>query len=56
MEVSGQLHFLATLSPTPGLHRVGWVGPSAGLDIMEWRRIYCPGRESNHISAVQRVA
>jgi len=40
MEVSGQLHALATLSrgKDPGIHWIGgWVDPRAGLDVAEKR-------------------
>ena len=42
----------------PGsLSNRGWVGPRAGLDIVEERRFYCPRSESNQVSSVfQRVA
>jgi hypothetical protein len=42
MEVSGQLHAPATLLPgkePPGTHWIGgWVGPRAGLDMVEKRK------------------
>jgi hypothetical protein len=51
MEVSGQLHAPATLSPRkriPGAHCIrGWVGHKAGLDTGEDRKISCPFQESN---------
>jgi hypothetical protein len=32
----------------PGTHWIGgWVGPSVGLNAVEWRKIYCSCRESN---------
>jgi hypothetical protein len=44
MEVSGQLHALATLLPVeiaPGNHWMGgWVGPRPGLDAMEKRKAF----------------
>jgi hypothetical protein len=43
MEVSGQLHVLATLprgDRTPGTHWIGgWVGPRASLDAVAKRKI-----------------
>jgi hypothetical protein len=41
----------------PGTHLVGgWLGPRAGLEVLENRNISCPCRESKHdISVVQRV-
>jgi hypothetical protein len=46
MEVSGQLHALAALPPGKEAPVGGWVGPSAGLDDVEKRKIlHC--RESN---------
>jgi hypothetical protein len=46
----GQLHALAALSRenSPGTPWIeGWVGPEAGLDNVEWRKISCPCRQSN---------
>jgi hypothetical protein len=46
MEASGQLYI-----PAPGKERLvpnfigGWVGPRAGLDAVEKRKIYYPYRE-----------
>jgi hypothetical protein len=50
MEVSGQLHAPAALPPgerAPGTPCIGgWVGPRAGLDDMEKRKIFpLPGLE-----------
>jgi hypothetical protein len=49
MEVSGQLHDSATvpLGKDPGTHWIGsWVGPRAGLDVTEKRKILpLPGME-----------
>jgi len=61
MEVSGQLHAPAALSPreiAPGTHWIGrWVGPRAGLDVVVKRKIPSPRRESNpRTSIVQLVA
>jgi hypothetical protein len=51
MEASGQLHASAALPSGeryPGTHWTGgWVGPTAGLDTVEWREISYPCRESN---------
>jgi hypothetical protein len=45
-EVSGQLH--APAARIRGTHWVGgWMGPRAGLDAVEKRKIPSPGRESN---------
>jgi len=44
MEVSGQLHSLATLLPErhPGAHRIGgWMGPTISLDILVKCKISC---------------
>jgi hypothetical protein len=32
----------------------GWVGPTAGLDVVEKRKICCLCRESNHKSSVDQ--
>jgi hypothetical protein len=45
MEVSGQLHVRATLHhiKAPGTHYImDWVGPRAGLDDVEERKILTP--------------
>jgi hypothetical protein len=51
MEVVGQFHAPAALSvmeKTPRPHWMwGWVGPRAGLDVMEKRGISCHCQESN---------
>jgi hypothetical protein len=51
MEVSGQLHIPAVLTPGKELadtHRiVGWVGSRAILDAVVKRKIHSPLRESN---------
>jgi hypothetical protein len=50
MEASGQIHNQVALPPGKQppfpLHR-GWLGPIAGMDIVEKRNISCPGRKSN---------
>jgi hypothetical protein len=50
MEVSGQLHAPAALTPgkePSGIHWIGsWVGPSASLDTAS-RKIPSPRRDSN---------
>jgi hypothetical protein len=48
MEVSGKLQAPATLPPekTPSSvgRAEGWVGPTAGLDVLKKRRISCPAK------------
>jgi hypothetical protein len=61
MEVSGQLHAPAALSPkerAPSTHWIGgWVGPRAVLDAVVKRKIISPCRESNpRTPIVQLVA
>jgi hypothetical protein len=61
MEVSGQLHAPAALSPregAPGTHCIGgWVGPRAVLDAVVKRKIPSPRWESNRRTPiVQPVA
>jgi hypothetical protein len=61
MEVSGQLHALAALSPgkrAPGTHWIGgWVGARAILDTVVKRKIPSPHQESNpRTPIVQPVA
>jgi hypothetical protein len=61
MEMSGQIHTPVALYPremTPDIHCVeGGVGPRAGLDVMEKRKISHPYRESNpDSSVVQAIA
>jgi hypothetical protein len=41
MEMSGLLHAPATLPPVP-IGQEGWVGPRAGLDAVQWRKILLP--------------
>ena len=43
---------------TPGTHfTVGWVGPGAGVDILERRKITCPCRELKcDASVIQTIA
>jgi hypothetical protein len=45
MELSGQLHVPASLSPTKGCtdRLGGWVDPRAGLDAVEKKKIALPG-------------
>jgi hypothetical protein len=47
LEVSGQLHALAALSPRKNTHWIwGWVGPRAGMDDMEkWKFLPPSGSE-----------
>ena len=50
MEVKGQLHAPASLIPGkyPSTHLVGgWMGPIAGLDFLEKRKITFSYRKSN---------
>jgi hypothetical protein len=61
MEVIGQLHAPAALSPrerAPGTHWIGgWVGPGAVLDAVVKIKIPIPRRESNpRTPIVQPVA
>jgi hypothetical protein len=52
MEVSGKHHTLATLPPgnIPNAHLIkGWVGPRAGLDVLENRKISCLYQDSNPV-------
>jgi hypothetical protein len=45
MEVSGQRN---PWGRSPGTHWTGsWVGPRAGLDAVEWGKIFCSCRKSN---------
>ena len=50
MEGSGQLQNPAALTRVkiPGTNGIGVrVGPRAGLNVLENRKIYCPSRDSN---------
>jgi hypothetical protein len=47
MGVCGQLHAPAHFQPGKEHWIAGWVGPSAGLDSVEKRKICRPYRESN---------
>lgn len=45
-----ELHDSAGLPPgkNPGMHSLeGWVGPAAGLEVLEKREISCPYRNSS---------
>jgi hypothetical protein len=59
MEVSGQLHSPATLPPGKeplGTHWVGgWMGPSAGLEMVVKRKIPSPCQHSKHL-IIQPIA
>jgi hypothetical protein len=56
MEVSGQIHTHAAITPgktTHGTHYIGgWVGPSVGLNVMEKRLISCLCQQSNPIQVL----
>jgi len=51
MEVSGQFHASTTSPPgkeSPGAHWIGgWVGPTAGLDMLASRKIPASERNQN---------
>ena len=50
MDVSAQLHAAAVLpvGNNPGAHLIGgWVSPTAGLGVLEERKISCSYRDPN---------
>jgi len=52
MEMSGQLHALATSRPEkkpPSTYWIGvWVDTTAGLDMVAKRKMFCPCQELNN--------
>jgi hypothetical protein len=58
MGMSGQVQLPDTLNPSPNQGKsprspeiIGWVGPKAGVDVLEDRQISCPCQESNRGSS-----
>jgi hypothetical protein len=50
MEENVQLHDPVALSSGNGTPGVGWVGPIACLDALEYRKIFCLCQKSNPYS------
>jgi len=53
MKASHQLHTLATL--TMVTHWTGnWMGPRAGMNVLEKKELSCHYQEVNHISSIDQ--
>jgi hypothetical protein len=54
MEMSGQFHALAALSPDKNCSHClgGWVSPRGVINVLDKRNISCPCRDSNAESSV----
>jgi hypothetical protein len=57
-EWSASRFYFTPEETAPGTHYIqGWVGPRAGLDVMEKRKISCPYQELNpDLMVIQPVA